>query len=151
METVIFHGGPWLYFCEGCLLKFYFHEKIIGQFVQENTLSEWLSLFHPSYDFNSYSIGHWGKIIAFSSRQSVMSTSSIPAQRLVSVALGDMAPWHKYIVKAAGSLVHGLFTAEGKFPEMLGFALRLFLCCFLNYIEYLNSESVREWLHGIWA
>lgn len=144
METVNFHGGTLLHFCGGCLLKFYFHEKIIGQFVHKNTLSEWLSLFLPSYDFNSYSIGHWGKIIAFSSCQSLMSSGSAPAWRLVSVALGDMAPWHKYIVKATGSLICGLFTALGKFPEMLGFALCLFLCCFLNYIEYLNSESVRE-------
>lgn len=50
----------------GCSLKFYFSEKIIGQLVENNTLTAWLSLLLPSYDFNSYSIGHRGKIIVSS-------------------------------------------------------------------------------------
>ena len=64
---------------KGCSWKFYFSEKIIGQLVENNTLTAWLSLLLPSYDFNSYSIGHRGKIIVSSNSQSVMSPGCVVA------------------------------------------------------------------------
>lgn len=54
-------------------------KEIIGWLVQNNTSTAWLSLLVPTYDFNSNSIGHRGKITGFSYSQSDISSGCVVA------------------------------------------------------------------------
>lgn len=109
----------------GCPLKFYFSKKIIGQLFQNNTLTAWLRFHLPTYDFNSYGIGHWGKITVFSYSQSDVSPGCVVVHdqwwNQSAWLFENMFPWHKYIGQAPGSTVHSLFIVMAKFPEIVSF------------------------------
>lgn len=104
-----------------------------------------MSLVLPSYDFNSYSISHRRKITVFSYSQSVMSPGCVVAHdhwwNSSAWLFENMFPWHLYIVKAPGSIVHGLFTGMVKFTEIVWF---IYLFIFLGYFLYSIMKKFKD-------
>lgn len=66
-----------------------------------------------------------------------------PALRLISAALGNVPPWHKYKVKAPGSVVHGLFTATARLSGMVAIAVWHLSLLFSQFYKTFKAREHR--------